>query len=302
MPEARSIVRSLRQVALTVLLSLGASWVLVAAVIPDVRATAGPEGAGTASLVGTVRWTTTAVNVRGHPTTANKALFVLPGGTPVRIVRLATDTARRTWYLVRVQSRLGWLAGWLTRATQAEPPQTPAAVAALGAVRWTIASVNVRGHPTTASKPLFVLAAGTPVRVVRSATDTTKRTWYLVRVHSRLGWLASWLLRGAIVAPAATTDAAWQTAEASSFGVGDGLVGARMACGDTLTESIMAVANRTLPCGTRLRLRVGGHVVEAQVLDRGPYVDGRAFDLAPAVCHALGACDGVTTIEWQLVH
>jgi Lytic transglycolase/Bacterial SH3 domain len=297
-----SIVRSLRQIALLVLLSLGASIGLVGAVTQDVAATAIPEAAGTASPVGSVRWTTTAVNVRGHPTTATKSLFVLAGGTPVRIVRVATDAARRTWYLVRVQSRLGWLAGWLTRTAAAKPAPTSTAATTPGAVRWTTASVNVRGHPTTASKPLFVLAAGTAVRVVRSATDTARRTWYLVRVRSRLGWLAAWLVRGAVVAPAATTHAAWQTAQASSFGVGDGLVGSHMACGKTLTESVMAVANRTLPCGTRLRLRVGGHVVEAQVLDRGPYVDGRTFDLAPAVCRALGACSGVTTIDWQLAN
>jgi len=169
----------------------------------------------------------------------------------------------------------------------------------VGSLRWTTTSVNARGHPTMASPPLFVLPPATAVRVVRVATDSSKRTWYLVRVHSRLGWVASWLLRGQASAPVASTDGAWQTAKATSFGVGDGLVGAHMACGDTLTDSVMAVANRTLPCGTRLRLRVGGHVVEAQVLDRGPFVDGLAFDLAPAVCRALGACYGVTTVEWQ---
>ena len=74
-----------------------------------------------------------------------------------------------------------------------------------------------------------------------------------------------------------------------------------MACGGTLTDTVMAVANRDLPCGTRVRIRSGGRLVEAQVLDRGPYVDGLTFDLGPAVCQALGACDGVTSIEWQPV-
>ena len=41
-------------------------------------------------------------------------------------------------------------------------------------------------------------------------------------------------------------------------------------------------------------------VVDAQVLDRGPYADGITLDLAPAVCHALGNCATVT-LEWQVL-
>ena len=64
---------------------------------------------------------------------------------------------------------------------------------------------------------------------------------------------------------------------------------------------ILAVANLHLPCGTSVRLRLGHHVVTSKVLDRGPYVTGRTFDLSPAVCRALGGCDGVMTISWQVV-
>jgi rare lipoprotein A len=176
-----------------------------------------------------------------------------------------------------------------------------AATSVIGSVRWTTVSLNVRGHPTTASPPLFVLPAATAFRVVRTATDASKRTWYLVQVHSRLGWLAAWLTRGPVASKPTVTATTWQSARASSFGVGDGLLGARMACGDTLTSTAMAVANKTLPCGTRLTVRVGSHSVTAVVLDRGPYVSGLSFDLAPAVCRALGACYGVTTIEWQVI-
>lgn len=171
----------------------------------------------------------------------------------------------------------------------------------VGTVRWTTTTVNVRGHPTVANKPLFVLAPQTPVRIVRFITDPSRRTWYLVQVHSRLGWLAAWLTHGRPVghtAPATT----WLVARASSFGIGDGLLGAHMACGDRLTSSILAVANLRLPCGTSVRLRLGRHAVTAKVLDRGPYVVGRTFDLGPAVCRALGGCDGVMTISWQVVH
>ena len=129
------------------------------------------------------------------------------------------------------------------------------------------------------------------------------KVWYYVRVRSRLGWIASWLTRSTrqdLAANPGVPAPQWQVARASSFGVGDGLVGNKMACGVTLTEVVFAVANRTLACGTRVRLRYAGQVVEAQVLDRGPYVDGRTFDLAPAVCHAIGSCETIT-LEWQLV-
>ncbi len=178
-----------------------------------------------------------------------------------------------------------------------------ASASTIGSVRWTTTTVNVRGHPTTSNKPLFTLAAGTPVRVVRAIVDANKRTWFLVRVHSRLGWVAAWLTSatrpGQASVNATPTTSEWQSARATDYGIGDGLLGGHLACGGKLTTSVMAVAHRTLPCGTRVLIRMGGAVVTAQVLDRGPYSTGLTFDLGPAVCRALG-CRGVFTIEWKL--
>jgi rare lipoprotein A len=199
-------------------------------------------------------------------------------------------------------SPTGTSTGVVTATVVPPTPVTPSAGPAAGSVLWTTASVNLRLRPRTAAKVVLVLTPNTPVRLLRTYTDSAKRVWYYVRVHSRLGWVASWLTRTTRNAPAATAPAtvpAWTTVRASSFGVGDGLVGTSMACGGTLTDSVMAVAHLTLPCGTKVRLRYAGLVVEAQVLDRGPYVDGLTFDLAPAVCHALGSCATIT-LEWQL--
>jgi rare lipoprotein A (peptidoglycan hydrolase) len=69
---------------------------------------------------------------------------------------------------------------------------------------------------------------------------------------------------------------------------GPGFYGRRTACGQTVTDSVMGVAHRTLPCGTRLTLRRGGRIVRARVIDRGPFHAGREFDLTPAVKRALG--------------
>jgi rare lipoprotein A len=64
--------------------------------------------------------------------------------------------------------------------------------------------------------------------------------------------------------------------------------GGTMACGGELTSSTLGVANKTLPCGTLVTLRYGGHSVRVPVVDRGPYVEGREFDLTEATKQALG--------------
>jgi rare lipoprotein A (peptidoglycan hydrolase) len=61
-----------------------------------------------------------------------------------------------------------------------------------------------------------------------------------------------------------------------------------MACGGTLGPSTLGVAHKTLPCGTKLRLRYGSRTVAVRVIDRGPYVGGREFDLTAATKAALG--------------
>jgi hypothetical protein len=75
----------------------------------------------------------------------------------------------------------------------------------------------------------------------------------------------------------------YRLAEASWYGGGGSL-----ACGGTLTSSTLGVANKTLPCGTLVTLRYGNHTVRVPVVDRGPYVAGREYDLTEATKRALG--------------
>ena len=75
----------------------------------------------------------------------------------------------------------------------------------------------------------------------------------------------------------------YRLAEASWYGGGGSL-----ACGGSLTSYTMGVANKTLPCGTLVTLRYGGRTVRVPVVDRGPYVAGREFDLTEATKDALG--------------
>jgi rare lipoprotein A len=78
----------------------------------------------------------------------------------------------------------------------------------------------------------------------------------------------------------------YRLAEASWYGGGG-----ELACGGELTSSTLGVANKTLPCGTEVTLRYDGRSVEVRVVDRGPYVAGREFDLTEATKQALGFGD-----------
>jgi rare lipoprotein A len=78
---------------------------------------------------------------------------------------------------------------------------------------------------------------------------------------------------------------------------GPGFYGGRTACGYTLDASIKGVANKSLPCGTRVRFRYHGRTTVAKVIDRGPYAAGREWDLTPATKRALGF--GSTGTVWS---
>ena len=61
-----------------------------------------------------------------------------------------------------------------------------------------------------------------------------------------------------------------------------------LACGGVLGRDQPGVAHKTLPCGTPITIRYRGRQVRVPVIDRGPYVAGREFDLAGATANALG--------------
>lgn len=64
---------------------------------------------------------------------------------------------------------------------------------------------------------------------------------------------------------------------------GPGLYGNKLGCGGTLTPSTVGVAHKSLPCGTKVTFRYRGRSVTARVVDRGPYVAGREWDLTEAL-------------------
>ena len=80
---------------------------------------------------------------------------------------------------------------------------------------------------------------------------------------------------------------------------GPNFYGNGTACGQTLTKTLVGVAHRTLPCGTLVTFRYNGVTVTAPVIDRGPYVSGRTWDLSYGLCSKLHHCF-TGTISWKL--
>ncbi len=74
---------------------------------------------------------------------------------------------------------------------------------------------------------------------------------------------------------------------------GPGFYGNGGACGmmpGGMTRETVGVAHRTLPCGTRVTFRYNGRTVATQVIDRGPYVKGRVWDMTRGLCELLDHC------------
>jgi Lytic transglycolase len=87
-------------------------------------------------------------------------------------------------------------------------------------------------------------------------------------------------------------------AGASWYG-GKTMWGRSTACGQVLRPSTIGVANKTLPCGTPVKFIWHGHSIVAPVIDRGPYIRGRAWDLTSAAAEAL-EFEGVGRIQYAV--
>jgi peptidoglycan lytic transglycosylase len=144
-------------------------------------------------------------------------------------------------------------------AVQPRAAAVPVALQVQHAGRWRTlarARTDARGAFTLRDRPRRPLSARARLRVGSSTTRS------LGRLNVYRSALASWY--------------------------GPGLYGSHLGCGGTLSAGSVGVAHKSLPCGTRLTLRHGSRIVRVQVIDRGPYVGGREFDLTAATAQRLG--------------
>jgi rare lipoprotein A (peptidoglycan hydrolase) len=111
---------------------------------------------------------------------------------------------------------------------------------------------------------------------------------------------------GALSAPAGTPGDSGRTkTKIHTTGIatwfGPGFYGNTTACGQTLTPEVVGVANRTLPCGTLVRVGYQGRSLTIPVLDRGPYSHkGADWDLTAGAASALKMAD-IARISTRIV-
>jgi hypothetical protein len=110
-------------------------------------------------------------------------------------------------------------------------------------------------------------------RRVASATSSRARVHFAGDAHNAAATKAIGRVAG------------FRSAAASWYG--PGLYGNPLGCGGLLTAGSIGVAHKTVPCVTKLTLRYRGHTVRASVVDRGPFVAGREFDLTSATARKL---------------
>lgn len=74
-----------------------------------------------------------------------------------------------------------------------------------------------------------------------------------------------------------------------------------IACGvnQVLHVPQLGVANKSLPCGTEVTFVYGHRAIRVPVIDRGPYIAGRQWDLTGATAEAL-RFPGLGPIAWRI--
>ena len=92
----------------------------------------------------------------------------------------------------------------------------------------------------------------------------------------------------------------WNTSLASYYSPADS--GGAFACtGVTYSDwGTLGVAHKTLPCGTKVRFLYRHKKVTVRVVDRGPFVAGRDFDLLIATKRRLH-CPDLCNLSWRIV-
>jgi rare lipoprotein A len=145
-------------------------------------------------------------------------------------------------------------------------------------------TVKFRGRVTPGgSRTVIVRVGGRKLRTHTQTDGTYRVRWHAggsgtYRAHAKV--------TDSRVRSHGITVYSFRPAEASYYG--PGLYGNGVACGGTLTPGKLGVANKTLPCGSKVTLRYHGKTVTVPVIDRGPFAGNREYDLTAATKAKLG--------------
>ena len=144
-------------------------------------------------------------------------------------------------------------------------------------------------RPTAPASITLAPAKGAPTDAeVRAAVARFRRAvaqYHLDRLN----------LAGTLLDPAQLPPGQYNVSIASVFTD----YGLPIACGGLLRIPQLGVANKTLPCGTEVTFVYGGRAIRVPVIDRGPYIAGREWDLTGATAEALHF-PGLGPIQWRL--
>jgi rare lipoprotein A (peptidoglycan hydrolase) len=144
--------------------------------------------------------------------------------------------------------------------------------------------------PNVAASNTSAVAKGAPsdteVRAAVAKFQAAVRTYHLDQLN----------LSYALLNPADLPRGQWYQSIASVFTD----YGLPIACGGVLHVPQLGVANKTLPCGTEILFEYGGRAIKVPVIDRGPYIAGREWDLTGATAEALHF-PGLGPINWRIV-
>jgi hypothetical protein len=156
------------------------------------------------------------------------------------------------------------------------------------------------GVPATVSEGETTPAPATSADTSRPETDDQIRA-ELAQLRSYYKTLPDQLSPNAESAPFELTAgqladiSGWQTSVASVYFD----YGGPLACGGRLRRDQFGVANKNLPCGTMVTFRYGGRALRVPVIDRGPYIKGREWDLTGATAIALNF-NGLGPVDWVI--
>lgn len=108
----------------------------------------------------------------------------------------------------------------------------------------------------------------------------------------------------AVIVPSTDASArvSWHRSIASWYGPCPDACGRAACTGQFIHENTWGVAHKTLPCGTKVTICRGRRCVRVRVIDRGPYVSGRTWDITkrPAARIGLTPAVGVSRVRWHL--
>jgi rare lipoprotein A (peptidoglycan hydrolase) len=144
--------------------------------------------------------------------------------------------------------------------------------------------------PNTAASNTSAPAKGAPtdaeVRAAIAKFQAAVQQYHLDRLN----------LSYALLNPAQLPRGVWYQSIASVFTD----YGQPVACGGVESVPELGVANKTLPCGTEVLFLYNGRAIKVPVIDRGPYIAGREWDLTGATAEALHF-PGLGPIDWRIV-